>query len=205
MTNLDLLGQNAVSAKYKMQVLSTEIKNKSLTYIAQCLRDHCDEILCENQKDINQAVANGMHQGLVDRLKLNKERVFAMAEGLEQIVTLPDPIGEVLSTNTRPNGLVVNKVRVPLGVIGIIYESRPNVTADAFGLCFKSGNAVILKGGSDAIHSNIAITSVIRNALKDMNCDENAIQLIEDTNRETTKKFMQLNQYVDGLHQDRIY
>lgn len=199
MTNLDLLGQNAVSAKYKMQVLSTEIKNKSLTYIAQCLRDHCDEILCENQKDINQAVANGMHQGLIDRLRLTKERVFAMAEGLEQIVTLPDPIGEVLSTNTRPNGLVVNKVRVPLGVIGIIYESRPNVTADAFGLCFKSGNAVILKGGSDAIHSNIAITSVIRNALKDMNCDENAIQLIEDTNRETTKKFMQLNQYVDVL------
>lgn len=140
-----------------------------------------------------------MHQGLIDRLRLTKERVFAMSEGLEQIVTLPDPIGEVLSTNTRPNGLVVNKVRVPLGVIGIIYESRPNVTADAFGLCFKSGNAVILKGGSDAIHSNIAITTVIRNALKDMNCDENAIQLIEDTNRETTKKFMQLNQYVDVL------
>lgn len=199
MTNLEALGQNAVSAKYKMQILSTELKNKSLTYIAQCLRDHCDKILCENQKDINQAVANGMHQGLVDRLKLNKERVYAMAEGLEQIVSLPDPIGEVLSTNTRPNGLVVNKVRVPLGVIGIIYESRPNVTADAFGLCFKSGNAVILKGGSDAIHSNIAITTVIRNALKDMKCDENAIQLIEDTNRETTKKFMQLNQYVDVL------
>ena len=183
MTNLEALGQNAVSAKYKMQILSTELKNKSLTYIAQCLRDHCDKILCENQKDINQAVANGMHQGLIDRLRLTKERVFAMAEGLEQIVTLPDPIGEVLSTNTRPNGLVVNKVRVPLGVIGIIYESRPNVTADAFGLCFKSGNAVILKGGSDAIHSNIAITTVIRNALKDMKCDENAIQLIEDTNR----------------------
>ena len=199
MTNLEILGQNAVSAKYKMQVLSTEVKNKSLTYIAQCLREHCDDILSENQKDINQAVANGMHQGLVDRLRLTKERVFAMAEGLEQIVSLPDPIGEVLSTNTRPNGLIVNKVRVPLGVIGIIYESRPNVTADAFGLCFKSGNAVILKGGSDAIHSNIAITTVIRNALKDMKCDENAIQLIEDTNRETTKKFMQLNQYVDVL------
>ena len=109
MTNLEALGQNAVSAKYKMQILSTELKNKSLTYIAQCLRDHCDKILCENQKDINQAVANGMHQGLVDRLKLNKERVYAMAEGLEQIVSLPDPIGEVLSTNTRPNGLVVNR------------------------------------------------------------------------------------------------
>ena len=133
---------------------------------------------------------NGMHPGMIDRLRLTGDRIRAMAEGLEQVAGLPDPIHEVLSTTTRPNGLMIKKVRVPLGVIGIIYESRPNVTADAFGLCFKSGNAVILKGGSDAIHSNIAITKVIRDALEGENLDANAIQLIEDTNRETTQKFM---------------
>ena len=197
MTDLIQLGKAAVAAKYKMQLLDT--KNKALLQIARALVAGEAYILSENAKDIEKGEKNGMHPGMIDRLRLTGDRIRAMAEGLEQVAGLPDPIHEVLSTTTRPNGLVIKKVRVPLGVIGIIYESRPNVTADAFGLCFKSGNAVILKGGSDAIHSNIAITKVIRDALEGENLDANAIQLIEDTNRETTQKFMRLDQYVDVL------
>ena len=199
MTDLIQLGKAAVAAKYKMQLLDTDTKNKALLQIARALVAGEAYILSENAKDIEKGEKNGMHPGMIDRLRLSSERIRAMAEGLEQVAGLPDPIHEVLSTTTRPNGLVIKKVRVPLGVIGIIYESRPNVTADAFGLCFKSGNAVILKGGSDAIHSNIAITKVIRDALEGENLDANAIQLIEDTNRETTQKFMRLDQYVDVL------
>jgi len=199
MTDLIQLGKAAVAAKYKMQLLDTDTKNKALLQIARALVAGEAYILSENAKDIEKGEKNGMHPGMIDRLRLTGDRIRAMAEGLEQVAGLPDPIHEVLSTTTRPNGLVIKKVRVPLGVIGIIYESRPNVTADAFGLCFKSGNAVILKGGSDAIHSNIAITKVIRDALEGENLDANAIQLIEDTNRETTQKFMRLDQYVDVL------
>lgn len=199
MTDLIQLGKAAVAAKYKMQLLDTDTKNKALLQIARALVAGEAYILSENAKDIEKGEKNGMHPGMIDRLRLTGDRIRAMAEGLEQVAGLPDPIHEVLSTTTRPNGLVIKKVRVPLGVIGIIYESRPNVTADAFGLCFKSGNAVILKGGSDAIHSNIAITEVIRDALEGENLDSNAIQLIEDTNRETTQKFMRLDQYVDVL------
>lgn len=199
MTDLIQLGKAAVIAKYKMQLLDTDTKNKALLQIAGALVAGEAYILSENAKDIEKGEKNGMHPGMIDRLRLSSDRIRAMAEGLEQVAGLPDPIHEVLSTTTRPNGLVIKKVRVPLGVIGIIYESRPNVTADAFGLCFKSGNAVILKGGSDAIHSNIAITKVIRDALEGENLDANAIQLIEDTNRETTQKFMRLDQYVDVL------
>lgn len=199
MTDLIQLGKAAVAAKYKMQLLDTDTKNKALLQIARALVAGEAYILSENAKDIEKGEKNGMHPGMIDRLRLTGDRIRAMAEGLEQVAGLPDPIHEVLSTTTRPNGLVIKKVRVPLGVIGIIYESRPNVTADAFGLCFKSGNAVILKGGSDAIYSNIAITKVIRDALEGENLDANAIQLIEDTNRETTQKFMRLDQYVDVL------
>lgn len=199
MTDLIQLGKAAVAAKYKMQLLDTDTKNKALLQIARALVAGEAYILSENAKDIEKGEKNGMHPGMIDRLRLTGDRIRAMAEGLEQVAGLPNPIHEVLSTTTRPNGLVIKKVRVPLGVIGIIYESRPNVTADAFGLCFKSGNAVILKGGSDAIHSNIAITKVIRDALEGENLDANAIQLIEDTNRETTQKFMRLDQYVDVL------
>ena len=199
MTDLIQLGKAAVAAKYKMQSLDTDTKNKALLQIARALVAGEAYILSENAKDIEKGEKNGMHPGMIDRLRLTGDRIRAMAEGLEQVAGLADPIHEVLSTTTRPNGLVIKKVRVPLGVIGIIYESRPNVTADAFGLCFKSGNAVILKGGSDAIHSNIAITKVIRDALEGENLDANAIQLIEDTNRETTQKFMRLDQYVDVL------
>ena len=140
-----------------------------------------------------------MHQGMLDRLRLTMARIEAMAEGLLQIVDLEDPVGECLERFERPNGLLIEKKRVPMGVIGIIYESRPNVTADAFGLCFKSGNVVILKGGSDAICSNIAITEVIRAALKEAGITEDAIQLITDTDRKVTAAFMKMKEYVDVL------
>lgn len=199
MTDLTLLGQKAVEAKYEMQILDTETKNRALLKVAERLIADSGKILAANEEDLERGKANGMHPGLIDRLRLTKERIEAMAEGLQQIAGLPDPIGEVLSTTTRPNGLLISKVRVPLGVIGIIYESRPNVTADAFGLCFKSGNAVILKGGSDAITSNIAIAASIRGALKECGLNEDAILLIEDTDREVTRQFMKLNGYVDVL------
>ena len=140
-----------------------------------------------------------MAEGLLDRLKLTSDRIEAMAEGLRQIKALPDPVGEIMESFDRPNGLHIDKVRVPMGVIGIIYEARPNVTADAFGLCFKTGNAVILKGGKDAFYSNQAITEVIRDALEKIQIPADAIQLIENNDRAVTTAFMQLKQYVDVL------
>lgn len=199
MQTLQEIGQKAQKAKPSLQTLETLKKNAALEAVANVLLEESDTILKENEKDIEAARANQMKEGLVDRLLLTRARIEGMAEGLTQLVTLEDPIGEVLSMKKRPNGLMIGQKRVPLGVVGIIYESRPNVTADAFGLCFKTGNAVILKGGSDAIHSNKAIVSVIQNALADLNITRDAIQLIEDSNRETTTAFMKLNQYVDVL------
>ncbi len=199
MMDLNLMGKRAVEAKYKLQKLTTEEKNKALETAAKALIENSDEILKENTKDIEAGEANGMHPGLLDRLRLTKERIEAMAEGLLQISSLPDPVGEELESFERPNGLIIKKRRVPLGVIGIIYESRPNVTADAFGLCFKTGNAVILKGGSDAIHSNLEITRVLREALISCGITEDALQIISDTDRAVTSAFMKLNQYVDVL------
>ena len=199
MTNLNLMGEKAVSAKYELQKATTALKNEALKAAANALIQNCDYILIENAKDIAKGEANGMHPGLLDRLRLTPDRVKAMAEGLLQIVELPDPVGEILETFERPNGLTVKKRRVPLGVIGTIYESRPNVTADAFGLCFKTGNAVILKGGSDAICSNLTITGVLRNALKESGFNEDALQIISDTDRAVTAEFMRLNKYVDVL------
>lgn len=199
MPTLQEIGQKAQEAKPSLQTLETLKKNAALEAVADALLKESDTILKENEKDIEAARANQMKEGLVDRLLLTRARIEGMAEGLTQLVALEDPIGEVLSMKKRPNGLMIGQKRVPLGVVGIIYESRPNVTADAFGLCFKTGNAVILKGGSDAIHSNKAIVSVIRKALAAQNITEDAIQLIEDSNRETTTAFMKLNQYVDVL------
>lgn len=199
MQTLQEIGQKAQKAKPSLQTLETLKKNAALEAVANALLEESDTILKENEKDIEAARANQMKEGLVDRLLLTRARIEGMAEGLTQLVTLEDPIGEVLSMKKRPNGLMIGQKRVPLGVVGIIYESRPNVTADAFGLCFKTGNAVILKGGSDAIHSNKAIVSIIQNALADLNITRDAIQLIEDSNRETTTAFMKLNQYVDVL------
>ena len=199
MTDLNLLGKRAVAAKYEMQLLDTETKNSALLRAAERLIADEREILAANALDIKKGEENGMHPGMIDRLRLTKERIEGMAQGLRQIVQLPDPVGEVLGTDIRPNGLQISKVRVPLGVIGIIYESRPNVTADAFGLCFKSGNAVILKGGSDAIRSNIAIAKSLRAALMGSGLNPDALLLIEDTDRDVTRQFMKLKDYVDVL------
>ncbi|MDE7269991.1 MAG: glutamate-5-semialdehyde dehydrogenase [Acetatifactor sp.] len=199
MTDLIQMGQRAETAKYQLQKASEDEKNAALRRAAELLKERREELLAANAVDIAAGEAGGMHPGLLDRLRLTDARIDAMAEGLLQIVALPDCIGEVLERFDRPNGLHIEKRRVPLGVIGIIYESRPNVTADAFGLCFKTGNAVILKGGSDALHSNIAITAVLREALRQSGVTEDAVQLIEDTDRSVTAQLMKLNQYVDVL------
>lgn len=199
MISLQEMGQRACEAKYSLQKMTAEQKNQALLAAAKALREEAEDILSANREDIAAGEANGMHPGMIDRLRLTKARIDAMAEGLEQIVELEDPIGQVMETFERPNGLVIEKKRVPLGVIGIIYESRPNVTADAFGLCFKTGNAVILKGGSDAIHSNMAITKVLRASLNAVGVTPDAIQLIENTDRSITSAFMKLNDYVDVL------
>lgn len=196
---LEELGKKAAAAKYEVQILTTEEKNNALKTVADALIANTDFIIKENAIDLKNGEENGMHVGLLDRLRLTPERIAAMSEGILQIIDLEDPIGEVLETTTRPNGMKISKVRVPMGVIGIIYESRPNVTADAFALCFKTGNAVILKGGKDAINSNKAITDTIRGALKNAGVTEDAILLIEKTDRETTTAFMKLNDYVDVL------
>ena len=196
---LEKLGQNAKNAEVILRNLSTNDKNRTLETVAQALVDHTEEILEANALDVENGKNNQMPEGLIDRLMLNAGRIEGMADGLRQLVGLEDPIGEVTGMKKRPNGLLIGQKRVPLGVIGIIYEARPNVTSDAFGLCFKTGNVVILKGGSDAIHSNTAIVKCIREALVSAGITENAIQLIEDTSRETAAEFMKMNQYVDVL------
>lgn len=193
------MGVRALNAKYALQKLTATEKNKALLHASEALLSHTEEILSANEKDIKAGKEKGMHEGLLDRLALTETRIAAMAEGLRQIAALEDPIGEIMDTFIRPNGLKISKVRVPLGVIGIIYESRPNVTADAFGLCFKAGNAVILKGGSDALLSNRAITVVLRNALQESGICADALQLIDSGDREITKAFMKMKEYVDVL------
>ncbi len=197
--DLVTLCSDAKKAKYEIQKLSTEQKDRALIHIADLLRENAARIIMENARDITNAGIKGMSIPLIDRLRLDESRISAMSEGLRQVAGLPDPLSEVLESFERPNGLAIERVRVPLGVIGIIYESRPNVTADAFALTFKSGNAVVLKGGSDALYSNKAITDVIRQGLRDEGITEKAISLIESTDRETTKQFMQMREYVDVL------
>lgn len=199
MTDLQLMGKNAVRAKALLQKLNTEEKNAGLLTAADALISRTQEILDANAKDMENAVKNGMNSGLQDRLRLTPKRIAGMAEGLREVAALPDCIGEVMEETERPNGLKIKKVRVPMGVIGIIYEARPNVTADAFGLCFKTGNAVILKGGSDALYSNIAIVKVLREALESCGLPADAVGLIADTDRAVTVEFMKLKEYVDLL------
>lgn len=199
MKHLEELGKRAMTAKYVLQALSTEQKNAALRAVAKAFLARKQEMLSANEKDLKIGEENGMHPGLLDRLRLTEERIGGMADGLMEITELSDPVGEVLERFDRPNGLRITKLRVPFGVIGIIYESRPNVTADAFGLCFKTGNAVILKGGKDAIHSNIAISGIIRETLEQEGILKDAVQLITDTDRQTTNEFMRMNRYVDVL------
>lgn len=191
--------RKAKAVSNRVGILDTNTKNRALLAAADALIQEQDVILAENAKDMENGRKNQMQAGMLDRLLLTGERIAQMAEGLRQVASLEDPVGEVLGMKKRPNGLLIGQKRVPLGVVGIIYEARPNVTADAFALCFKTGNVVILKGGSDAIHSNIAIVSVIRKALTSLGLPEDAVSLIEDTSRETAAAFMKMNEYVDVL------
>ncbi|WP_408071088.1 glutamate-5-semialdehyde dehydrogenase [Butyrivibrio sp. JL13D10] len=196
-STIQKLGQNAFNAKFSLQKLTEEKKNSILLSVADALIEDADEILEANSRDIKKGEENGMHEGLIDRLRLTKERINDMAEGIKQVAKLPDPVGRVLDDWTLENGLRIKKVSVPLGVIGIIYESRPNVTADAFSLTFKSGNAVILKGGSDAFDSNIAITNVIRKTIEKASCNPDFIQLVPFTDRSAVGELLKLREYID--------
>lgn len=197
--NLEMLCSKTSACKGIIGKLSTEEKNAVLHTAADLLINNEETILKANEEDIIRAKEKGMETGMIDRLALSKARIADMADGLRQVASLADPVGEVMSSVERPNGLKVTKRRVAMGVVGMIYESRPNVTCDAFGLCFKTGNCVVLKGGSDAISSNIAIVTVLKEALKKHNLPEEACSLIEDTNRETTLAFMKMKDYVDVL------
>lgn len=196
---LEDIGIRARKAGTTLNILGQQKKNEGLKSVADALIKNIDIIIKENEIDIRIAKENGMKESLIDRLALNTTRVEAMSNGLLDIIGLDDPVGEVISMKQRPNGLLIGEKRVPLGVVGIIYESRPNVTADAFGLCFKTGNAVILRGGSDAIHTNIAIVTIIRKALREAGITEDAIQLIENTDREVATEMMRMNKYIDVL------
>ena len=199
MMKLEEIGTRARQAEPVLRIMETEKKNRVLKKAAENLVADAETIIAANALDMEHGKEKGMSQGLLDRLFLDKSRIEAMAEGMCQVSELDDPIGEVLGMKKRPNGLLIGQKRVPLGVVGIIYEARPNVTADAFALCFKTGNVVILKGGSDAIHSNTAIVASLRKTLKEEQVPEDALLLIEDTSRETTAQFMKMNRYVDVL------
>lgn len=191
--------KRAKAVKQELAVLSTGKKNEVLAAVADKLEERKEELIRANAVDMENGRKNQMPEGLLDRLLVNENRIVQMAEGLRQVAALDDPIGEVIFMKKRPNELMIGKKRVPLGVIGIIYESRPNVTADAFGLCFKTGNAVILRGGKDAIHSNQEITACIQEALEEQGISREAVSLITDTSHETAREFMHMNRYVDVL------
>lgn len=197
--DINTIGKNAKTASRLVAAMQTNQKNEVLRECAKALIDSSERIIEANKIDVEKAKAAGTPAPLVDRLMLNEARIEGMADGLLQIAKLPDPVGEVVNMNTLPNGLVVGQKRVPMGVIGIIYEARPNVTSDAFGLCLKAGSAVILKGGSDAINSNKAIVDVFRKTIEVAGINPNVVQLIEDTSREAATALMRLNEYVDLL------
>ncbi|WP_296242739.1 glutamate-5-semialdehyde dehydrogenase [uncultured Faecalicoccus sp.] len=197
--NLETIGQQARQASYALAMLSSQKKNEVLQTVAQCLRANQDPILKANDQDMEKGKQKGLNEGLLDRLKLDPARLEAMADSLLDIVKLEDPIGEILEERILTNGLKIQKKRVPIGVIGMIYEARPNVTLDAFSICFKSGNAVILKGGSDALLSNIAITQCIQTGLEQCGVDPFSIQLIESTSHEDTQRFMSMTKWIDVI------
>ena len=199
MDSIELIGKRAKAASKKTAVLTTVERNNALRSVGDALIKHSDEIIEANKIDIENARANGMKPALLDRLSLNGERIKSMVEGLLQVADLEDPIGEITHMKKRPNGLMIGYQKVPLGVVAIIYESRPNVTVDAFSLTFKSGNAAILRGGSDCINSNIMLVDIIRDSLKSMGLDEDSIILITDTDRKYVNELMKLNEYVDVI------
>lgn len=199
MTALEQLGRRAKQAEQFLRTASTASKDHGLTQIADALLEHTAAILEANAKDIANGEQAGMSPALLDRLRLNEARITGMAQGMREIVALPDPVGRVLSGGNRPNGLQIVKVAVPLGVVAVIFEARPNVTVDAAALCLKSGNAVILRGGKEAIHSNQAIAAVMRAALEQAGLPQDCIQLVADTSRDSANELMRLNAYVDVL------
>lgn len=193
------LGNNALAAKDFLSTVTSAQKNSALTAIAKALRENSDYIIEENKKDLEHGKNAGLSPAMLDRLMLDKDRIEGIAKGVEDVVALPDPCGLVLDKISRPNGLEIEKISVPIGVIGIIYEARPNVTADAAVLCLKSSNAVILRGGKEAICSNTVIADIMRNAVKSVGFDENVIQLVKDTSRESANQMMKMNGYLDCL------
>ncbi len=199
MNYIETLGKQAAAVRREISTASTNQKNMALNEIADMLTANVEKIVAANDRDMEAAKASGMSPSLQDRLRLDEKRIYGMAEGVRAIIELEDPVGRIESGSIRPNGLRIAKTRVPLGVIGIIYEARPNVTVDAAALCLKAGNAVILRGGKEAFHSNQCLVEVMRKALKKSGMPENIIQLVEDTSRESAAAMMKLNGYLDVL------
>ncbi|MBQ8418629.1 MAG: glutamate-5-semialdehyde dehydrogenase [Phascolarctobacterium sp.] len=200
MSTYELVREKATAAKRaaaKLAITSTAVKNKAMLAMAQALLDKQAEILAANAIDMENAAAKGMKASMLDRLKLTPERIASMAEGLEQVAALPDPVGNVVGGSRLANGLSITKVRVPLGVIGIIYEARPNVTADAVGLCLKSGNAVILKGGSEAMQSNLTIARVLSEAAEAAGIPKGSVQFVDTSDRQAVNDLIHMNGLVD--------
>ena len=199
MKELISLGKAAKAASKKLANASSEIKNKALVFASEGLLKNTGEILSANRNDLENAAINGLKGAIIDRLKLNEERIKSIADALVELTQLEDPVGEVISMKKRPNGLRIGQKRVPIGVIGMIYEARPNVTADVFGLCIKTGNVVILRGGKEAFHSNFAMVNVLREALKKAGLPEDCVQLVQNTDRESAVALMKMNDYLDLL------
>ncbi|MBO8434023.1 MAG: glutamate-5-semialdehyde dehydrogenase [Tyzzerella sp.] len=199
MSNIIEMGKRAKETAVELARLSTSDKNRALISASDMIMEDMAEILAINEIDVKNALANGIKGAFIDRLTLTEERIRGIADGLRQVASLPDPVGEVISMKTMDNGLIIGQKRVPMGVIGIIFEARPNVTADAFGLCLKAGSATILRGGKEAIGSNVAIVKSIQKGLRKEGISEYAVQILEDTSRETATEMMRLNEYIDVL------
>jgi len=193
------MGKRAKAASVELAKISSETKNKALTAMADALEKKTEEILQANRMDVESSKANGVKAALLDRLLLNKSRIANMAKGLREVAELPDPVGQIVKTWTRPNGLIIGQLRVPLGVVGIIYESRPDVTSDASGICIKSGNAIILRGGSDAIRSNVTIGNILEETASTSGLPSGTIQVVDTTDRRAAVELMMMREYVDVL------
>lgn len=193
------IGKRAKNAAAALAITSTEDKNRILQAMADALRENCDKILKANALDIENGRKNGMSESLIDRLMLNADRIEGMAQGVEGVISLPDPVGRILWDTERPNGMKIQRVSVPLGVIGIIYEARPNVTSDAAALAIKAGNTAILRGGKEAFNSNSAIMDIMREAVEKIGFNPDIMELVRDTSRESSTALMRMNKYVDVL------